>query len=47
VRNGIQFQAGLPLPEIQCPNARKEHCEADLNKTRWPVGFLVSTLRRA
>lgn len=42
--NGIQFQNGNFLPEIQLFGT-EEHCEAALEMNRWPMGFLVSTLR--
>jgi hypothetical protein len=38
-RNGIQFQKGLSLPEFQRLSGTEEHCEATLEKARWPDGF--------
>ena len=39
--NGIQFHKGFSLPEIQLFGT-EEHCEAALEKKRWPVGILCS-----
>jgi transposase-like protein len=38
-RNRIQFQKGLSLPEFQKLYGTEAHCEAALEKARWPDGF--------
>jgi hypothetical protein len=38
-RNRIQFQKGLSLREFQKLYGTEAHCEAALEKARWPDGF--------
>jgi transposase-like protein len=38
-RSSIQFQKGLSLPEFQESYGSEQHCEAALEKARWPDGF--------
>jgi len=43
-RNGIQFQKGLSLVELQRLYGCEEQCEAALEKARWPDGLMASAV---
>jgi hypothetical protein len=38
--NRIQFQPGLSMPEFLEQFGTEAQCEAELQKTRWPQGFV-------